>query len=71
MFFCMNGPAQVAGSSSIGRYASAASTISSTDGSWSSQVEDLARRLTEALVGADDCSDHARIHHHAFVGRRG
>jgi hypothetical protein len=40
MFFSMNGPAQVAGPSSIGRYASAASTISATDGSWSSQVED-------------------------------
>ena len=39
MFFSMNGLTAAWTARSAG-YASAASTISSTDGSWSSQVED-------------------------------
>jgi hypothetical protein len=54
-----------------GRYAIAASTISSANRSWSKPGRGPAQRLTEALVRADTCTDHARIQHHAFVGRRG
>jgi hypothetical protein len=40
MLFSLNDIAQSAGPSSIGRYASASSTISSTDSSGRNQVED-------------------------------
>jgi hypothetical protein len=70
MFF-RYGPAQVAGPS-LNRPVCHGGVDDFVDGGLVVEPRrGLARRLTEALIGADDCSSHVRIHSDAFVGRRG